>query len=731
MITDAPAPPLPARPAERDAGTSSRWRTALGAAVLLAVNVAVYSRSLSVPFIFDDLTSISENPNIQTLWPPWRSMSPPPQLGAAGGRPLVGLTLAVNYALGRLDVRGYHAFNVLVHILAALALWGVVARALLAPRLRGRFGGRGAAYAVALLWSVHPLLTEPVTYVIQRTELLMGLFYLLTLYASQRAWDSARPARWDALAVACCALGMACKEVMVSAPVMVVLHDLLLRGDGWSALWPRRRRLYGGLAATWAVLIAILAGGAQVKGALGGASPIPPLAYLWLQATGIVHYLRLCLWPHPLRLAYDWGPPGLLPGLPCAVVVLALIAGAVAARRSRPWLTFCACWFFLILAPTSSILPLSTEPLAERRMYLPSAAVVALVVLGLRSALVRRARPAERTLPVPVAAAAVALAVAALGFLSWRRLGDYRTALAIWTDTALKAPRSPVAHNNLGMALALAGSVDDALGHFRQALALDPGRALSHYNVGFTLAHQGKPREAVGYLRESLRLRPQDADAHFALGVALAATGERAEAVRHFEESLALRPQDAQVHRELANALVAEGDLGGAGRHLEESLRLDPSDFRTHSKYGNLLSTLGRHAEAAAQYRESLRLYPADARTRNNLATALLARGRVLEAVDELERALRDDPRYAIGHYNLANVLAGSGRNAEGARHYLEAIRLAGRDARLREAAGQKLAALAARAPEAARSLTTALHDPDPALREAARAALEMRRSTR
>jgi tetratricopeptide (TPR) repeat protein len=725
MTAETPAPTPGARPAAPLAAPRRRWRTALGVVVLASVNAAVYSRSLGVPFIFDDLTSIPQNPNIQTLRPPWRSMSPPPRLGAAGGRPLVGLSLAVNYALGGLDVRGYHAFNALVHVLAALALWGVVARTLSAPRLRGRFGGGAAAFVVALVWSVHPLLTEPVTYIVQRTELLMGLFYLLTLYASLRAWDSARASRWEALAVACCALGMACKEVMVTAPLMVVLHDVLLRGEAWPVLARRRRRLYAGLGATWAVLVAILAGGAQVNGALGGATAISPLAYLWLQATGIVHYLRLCLWPHPLRLAYDWGPPGPLPGLPCALIVVALIAGAVAVRRSRPWLTFCACWFFLILAPTSSVLPLSTEPLAERRMYLPSAAVVALTVLAFRAALVFLSRRAGRPVPVPATAAAVAVAVAALGLLSWRRLADYRSVLAIWTDTVEKAPRSPVAHNNLGMALAQAGRMDDALSHFREAVALDPGRPLAHYNIGFTLAHQGKPREAIGYLRESLRLRPADADAHFVLGVALAATGEHADAVRHFEESLALRPQDAQVHREMANALVAEGDLAGAGRHLEESLRLDPSDFRTHSKYGNVLTAAGRHAEAAAQYRESLRLSPGDARTRNNLATALLAMGRVPEAVTELEQALRDDPRYALGHYNLANVLSGSGHAALGAPHYLEAMRLAGGDARLREASARKLAALAPKVPAAAEALSAAaLHDADPMVREAARMAL-------
>ena len=717
MTADAmPVTPLPVEARARPLGP--RLWTALAVLILVVVNAAVYSRSLNVPFIFDDLTSIPENPNIRQLWPPWKSMAPPPQLGAAGGRPLVGLSLAVNYAIGGLNVRGYHVFNVLVHVLAALALWGVVAATLASPRLRGRFGGRGAAFAVALIWSVHPLLTEPVTYIVQRTELMMGFFYLLTLYASLRAWESARPARWEALAVVACALGMACKEVMVTAPVMVLLHDLLLRGQPWRELVRRRRRLYLGLAATWAVIGGILAGGAQFKGALSDKSPITPLEYLWLQARAVLHYLRLCLWPWPLRLAYDWTPPGFLAGLPYVVVVLGILAGSIGVRRSRPWFTFAAAWVFLILAPTSSVIPLFTEPLAERRMYLPSAAVVALVVLGLRTSLGRLAR--SETAVRTVSAAAVAVAVVALGVVSRRRLEDYRTILAIWTDSVAKAPRNPVAQNNLGMALAFAGRVDEALGHFREALRLDPGRPLSHYNIGYTLAQQGKYAEAMGYLREALRLNPRDSDAHYALATALVATGLRSDGAKHFEEALALRPDDGQAHRELANALSTEGDLGAAARHYDEALRLDPGDFRTHSKYGNLLISVARYPEAADHYRESLRLYPRDARTRNNLATALLQQGKAAEAVTELERALQDDPRYGLGHYNLANVLVTTGKPGPAAAHYLEAMRLAGSDPRLRGASAQKLAALAPKVPEAASALAAAAQDPDLGVREAA-----------
>ena len=718
MNAETPAPAAPEASAEPARGSvSPRLWTALGTAVLLMAIAAVYSRSLSVPFIFDDLTSIPENPNIRQLWPPWKAMAPPPKLGAAGGRPLPALSLAVNFAIGGLNVRGYHVWNIAVHALAALALWAALAATLASPRIAGRFGGRWAAYAVALIWSVHPLLTEPVTYVVQRTELMMGLFYLLTLYAALRAWGSARPGRWEGAAIAACALGMACKEVMVTAPLMVVLHDVLLRGEPWPELWRRRRRLYLGLAATWAVLIAILAGGAQVKGALGGSSTVGALDYLWLQGRAVLHYIRLCLWPWPLRLTYDWMPPGLVAGLPYVAAVAALLAGAVAARRARPWLTFAGCWFFLILAPTSSFVPLPTEMVAERRMYLPSAAVVALAVLGLRALLVRLRAP--RALP----AVAVAAAVLGLASLSARRLADYQTILSIWTDSVAKAPGNSVAQNNLGMALAIAGRIPEALDHFREALRLEPERPLAHYNIGFTLAHLGKHQEALGYLRDAVRLNPRDGGAHYALATALAATGSRADAIRHFEEAVTLQPDDAEAHREMANALAPEGDLGGAVRHYEEALRLDPGDFRAHSKYGNLLTAMGRHPDAAAQYREALRLNPKDARTRNNLATALLMMGKVPEAVGELEHALLDDPRYGLGHYNLANMLATGGQPGKAAPHYLEAMRLAGNDNRLRALSAQKLALLAPKVPAAAEALAAAAQDKNPEVSEAARAA--------
>ena len=164
-------------------------------ALLLLVAVAAYHNSFTGPFIFDDAIWINENSNIRHLWPIGAVLFPP-DATVVGGRPVVSLTLALNYALGGLNVWGYHAFNLVIHILAAWTLFGVLRRTLILPRLRERFGSAATplALAAAILWMIHPLQTESVTYVIQRTEALMGLFYLLVLYGVIRGatWGGSR-----------------------------------------------------------------------------------------------------------------------------------------------------------------------------------------------------------------------------------------------------------------------------------------------------------------------------------------------------------------------------------------------------------------------------------------------------------------------------------------------------------------------------------------------------------
>ncbi len=280
-----PAPAVTAAPRARHC--SGGTRAMAGAVVLLLIVGAwvVYGRAIHAPFIFDDHNSILANPSITSLWPlvgddAWRGpLNAPPQFCTAG-RPLVNFTLALNYRYGRLDPAGYHVVNIIIHVLSGLLLWEIVRRTLELPFFGGRFAGAssGLALAISLIWAMHPLQTEAVVYVTQRTELLVSFCYLATLYASLRYWQAeATPRRiaWLLVATLACAAGMGSKEIMVSAPVIVLAYErTFISGSFVRALrnsWP----LYLCLALTWILLLALNIGGPRSH-STGYRSGIPP-----------------------------------------------------------------------------------------------------------------------------------------------------------------------------------------------------------------------------------------------------------------------------------------------------------------------------------------------------------------------------------------------------------------------------------------------------------------------
>ena len=350
--------------------------------VVVAAGLLAYHNSFTGPFIHDDVPSIGDNPTICHLWPIWRPLSPPHRGGiTVEGRPIINLSLAFNYALGGCRVWGYHALNLIIHVLAALTLFGIVRRTLLRPVFRGHFDAAadGLALSAAVLWTVHPLQTESVTYIVQRAESIMGLFYLLTLYCFIRAAESPRPRAWYGLCLSACALGMASKEVMASAPLMVMLFDRTFVSGSLREAWRRRWPWYVALASTWILLGYLLFftgsfGNALVNAQLRGDSR---WAYLLAEPGVMIHYLRLSVWPYPLCFDYFGWPmartwTGML--LPSLMIAILTAAAVWAWKTNSPW-GFLGAWFFLILAPSSSLVP-TDSPAYEHRMYLSLAAVV-------------------------------------------------------------------------------------------------------------------------------------------------------------------------------------------------------------------------------------------------------------------------------------------------------------------------------------------------------------------
>ena len=385
------------------------WGCAILAATLAAAIAMAYSNSLNGPFIFDDGNNIAENPSIRSLWPLWDAFAAPMGLGIAG-QPLTNFSFALNYAVSGLDVWSYHALNILIHILAAMTLFGIIRRTLTSEKPESYYGPAALplAFACALIWGLHPLTTQSVTYIIQRCESLAALFFLLTLYSSIRGWqaaDSGAQRRWHGAAVATCLLGIGTKEILVTAPLMVFVYDVLFVHENMGETFKRSRLLYAGLGICL-TLLALLVVSVGIASSGRQALIYSPLQYAVSQPQVLLHYIRLALWPDALALDYAWPVSELKEAVPSLVIVLSMVGGTVWALRRRYQASYPTVWFFVILAPTSSFMPVQ-DLVFEHRMYLPLAGLVVFVVLGLyrgvRRIFERRCTSAEKQGHVVVA----------------------------------------------------------------------------------------------------------------------------------------------------------------------------------------------------------------------------------------------------------------------------------------------------------------------------------------
>jgi protein O-mannosyl-transferase len=552
---------------------------AIAAAVLIIIAGAVaYSNSFSGVFVLDDEPAIAQSPNVRSLWPLTAAMSAPADT-TLSGRPVAALSFAIDGALSGGTLEGYHTTNLVIHLAAALLLFGVTRRTLSTPALRNRFSGAAPsdlppeggshvfgrvttlALIIALIFVVHPIQTGSVTYIVQRVESLMGLLYLATLYCAIRALETGgsdsvasrlrrdrlrlTTARsngrgrvlWTGASVMACALGMGTKEVMATAPLMVMLWDYEFALNRMRD----RKALYGLLASTWVILAVLVAGGHRSLSVGFGFAAWPWWRYLGTQTGVVAHYLRLAVVPTPLVLDYDWRAAS---SVAQVAVPGALVAGLLAATLWGLWrhspAAFAGAWFFLILAPSSSVIPVVTEVAAEHRMYLPVAGVIALVVLGCHDFWRRMPR---------VSLATAAGVVLLFGRMTYARNEDYQDFDRIWSGTIAERPHNARARNNYATSLLMKGRYAEAEPHLRVALQENPSLVEAEANLGVALSAQGQPEEGAAHLRRAIEMRPDDASAHRNLGETYAMQDRLKDAAAEYEKALAIAKSKGDVNQ--------------------------------------------------------------------------------------------------------------------------------------------------------------------------------------
>jgi tetratricopeptide (TPR) repeat protein len=591
---------------------SGRQGRILGA-VLVGFAVAIAScNSFSGPFIFDDIDALSRNPEIRGFVPLWHSLAPKNTLT---GRPVLRLTFAVDYWFGGERVFVYHLTNFVIHLSAALVLYGIVWRtpgsgrflvdrkSPLTPALSPssvsfrRMGVRGEvlplgsaapwlAAIAAAAWAVHPLNTEAVTYLVQRAESLAGLFYLLVIYCLIRqAEKSDGWNRWATAGAIFCGLGMGTKEVVATAPIMALLYDRTFLAGSFREALRRRGITYLALAATWGIVIWSVAAGAR-GASVGYSQSLTALDYARTQLGVIAHYLRLAIWPTPLILDYygwpiakNWSEVSLWGW---CVVLLGL--GTVLALWKKQRLGFLGAWVFIILAPTSSFVPIITEIAAEHRMYLPLAGIVTVAIaVGWRFA-------DWLHLPRPVQAVLALGLLTVLATLTLRRNELYASPEAMWSEVIANRPQNPRAHVNLGFAYTQdaelhfpAGSSErielekKAVDEYRRALLLESDAIRVVPMLGEALIESGQLNEGEKLYSDAIAKYPRlDRISYQQRGKLRGRRGDWAEAAEDFRAAINLAPNDPEPHFLLALAYVQLHDGSAAHEEFETVDRISP-----------------------------------------------------------------------------------------------------------------------------------------------------------
>jgi tetratricopeptide (TPR) repeat protein len=606
-----------------------RSLTGLGLAALLLASVTalLYAPVRDAPFIFDDPNTIVIDPAIRSLRPLSHLVS--------SGRPLTVLSFAVDYARGGLDPRPYHCTSLLLHVLNGLLLYVVVRRTVQlpggsgapalkecggSPRASLRCGaplhtvgglenrsshrGYGAAAAVALgaalLFVVHPLQTESVAYVSSRSEVLAATFYLLGVWlyvsAATAQRRGARAAAAAALPLATAA-ALASKEMAVTLPPALLLYDWCFLGEGLANALRRRWWLLALAALPAAVGGGLLLQQPAARATAGfGFTGFTPWQYLLTQFGVVLHYLRLTVFPAGLCFDYDWPlarspwSAGVLLPFAC---LSALAAAACLSVRRRPLFAFAVLWTFLLLAPTSSFMPIA-DVIAERRMYLALAGPALLAaawawqgatwLCGRYSRLFRR-RAAVYVLVLAGPALALSVTTAARARL-------WADPLALHLHDVAEAPGNPRLWMNLGVVYIGLDRVADAHAALARArLLYDQQRSLHAiprvdafiaYNFGVVLYGEGRDAEATAELDRALAvggeyyaLAPK---ALFVLGEIAARQRRWPEAAAHYRAALSHDPSDQAAYLGLARAQIMSGALGEARATLKAALSRAPQN---------------------------------------------------------------------------------------------------------------------------------------------------------
>ena len=549
---------------------SRRWFPEAVCAGLVVLAFVVYGNTFGVPFLLDDYVFIVESESIRRFALPFFESGAPAQ-NWIDPRPIADLSFRLNYQISGLDVWSYHLLNVSIHAATAVLLC-LVSQQILATRLSGLWS-KTAAFASAALWVVHPINTNAVTYISQRFESLAAFFALAALAAFLRSRiGGSKSGQWWCIVFVFASFGS--KESNLALPLLIWLLDrFVLPVDDEDRL--RRKLFYVLLLAAWCFSGLLYASSQRGEWTQSEGGALLSLGNLKIQSVVVLHYCGKLLWPS--CLVFDegkWPTPAYLRGLLATAVLAAIFGWSVLTVFRGKLPAFAVCSFFLLLAPSSSVVVVPTYDAADYRMYLPSACLISLVAGSLAWALSKLRGQAPRIIFV----ACTAVLVVCLGAATWRRNQIYNSPIDLWFDNVVKRSLHSGSYVGLAEALMKEGRLAEAENTLSHARKKCPGNARLLNLSGMVAIQDGRETAAIAFWRQALELAPANHVILNNLAIAAYRNGDTAGAADLFAQVVSLRPRDIIALGNLAQVRVTQGELDEAQVLVKRGLDLASQD---------------------------------------------------------------------------------------------------------------------------------------------------------
>jgi len=612
---------------------SGQGRDWLFALLLVAVTLAAYGPAWQAGFIWDDDVYLTKNPLLTApdgLRRIWFSLDSPSQYF-----PLTYTTFYMERALWGLNPAGYHLVNLLLHAANALLVWRVLARL----RVPG-------AWLAAAIFALHPVQVESVAWITERKNVLMGFFFLLTLWGWLRFLDekTGHPWWYYILALVFYALALTAKTTACTLPAALLL-----------ILWLKKMPINWRRLAQVVPFVAMGIGMGLVtvwwehyqQHTQGKLFEMGLLERVLVASRAVWFYAGKLLWPANLAFSYPRWTISASDAGAYGWVAATVVLGAVI-WRVRRWtgrsVEVATAFFAVTLSPVLGFIMLYTFAfsfVADHYQYLACIGPVALAAAGLEKGLGRVTWGKPFLQPALCAALLVAL-----GTLTWRQCGMYADAEMLRQATLARNPDSWMARINLGKLLSDNGDLDNAIVQFQKALAIKPDSAKAHNNLGIVLLQKGEVDEAITHLQKAAAIEPRIGGAQLNLGIAFARKQQPAEAIVHFQKALETNPDDAEVRNNLGLAFAQYGEVKQAIAQFRRILEINPDYVEACSNLAWLLamapdSSLRNGAKALALAQHATELAGRDNATiLHALAAAYAETGNYSEAISTARRAL-------------------------------------------------------------------------------------------